>query len=155
MKPEKAFTIIGKKLEKEYKSLGFKYFKKCKFLRKRTKKLEYYIFFSLFFEHIPDTYTELRVTLMINDRTLLKKNIYANCEVFRMDLWEMGSNYNIANETLINDTFMDLRNKIEAYLLPPIKRLEGYTIARNDVILVSNQQIQKNIIRAGLKICGK
>jgi hypothetical protein len=127
MKAKKAFTVIGRKLEKEYKGLGFKYLKKYKFLRKRTKGFDYYIFFSLFFEHICDTYTELRVTLMINDRTLLKKNINADSEVVRIDLWEMGSHYNIANETLINDGFMDLRNKIEDYLLPRIKRLEAST----------------------------
>jgi hypothetical protein len=36
----------------------------------------------------------------------------------------MGSHYNIANEKLMNDTFIDLRDKIEDYLLPHIKRLE-------------------------------
>ncbi|MDR1287059.1 MAG: hypothetical protein LBK08_05580 [Treponema sp.] len=125
MKAEKAFTVIGRKLEKEYKSLGFKYFKTIQFLRKRTKRFDYYILFSPHFEYIPDTYIELQVTLMINDRTLLKTNINANGEVFRVDLWEMDGHYNIANETLINGVFIDLRNKIENYLLPQIKKLES------------------------------
>jgi hypothetical protein len=124
MKAEKAFMATGKKLEKEYKRFGFKYLKKYKFLKKRTKNFDYYIFFSSSFEHMPDTYTELRVTLMINDRTLLKTNIHADSEVFRMDLWEMGNHYNIVNETLLNDTFVDLRNKIEDYLIPQIRKLE-------------------------------
>jgi hypothetical protein len=38
MEAEKAFAVIGKKLEKEYKKLGFKYSKKNKFLKKSTKK---------------------------------------------------------------------------------------------------------------------
>jgi hypothetical protein len=125
MKSENAFTIIGKKLEKEYKKLGFRYLKKSMFLRKRTKKFDYYILFSPHFEYIPDTYIELQVTLMINDRTLLKTNINANSEVFRMDLWEMDGHYNIANETLIDSVFINLRNKIENYLIPHIKRLEA------------------------------
>jgi hypothetical protein len=126
MKAEKAFTIIGKKLEKEYKRLGFKYLKKYKFLRKRTKNFDYYIFFSPFFKYIhPMPMQKLRVTLMINDRSLLKTNINAHCEIFRMDLWEMGNHYNIANETLLDDVFIDLRNKIKGYLLSQIKKLEG------------------------------
>ncbi|MDR1211646.1 MAG: hypothetical protein LBK40_05380 [Spirochaetaceae bacterium] len=124
MKAEKAFTVIGRKLEKEYKGLGFKYFKTIQFLRKRTKKFDYYILFSPFLENLPDTFTGLWVTVMIQDRILLKKNIYANSEIVRMDLWKMGGQYNIANETLINDAFIDLKNKIEDYLLPYIKRLE-------------------------------
>jgi hypothetical protein len=124
VKAEKAFTVIGKKLEKEYKHLGFKYFKKRKFLKKRTKKFEYYIFFSSFFEYIPNTYTELQVTLVVHNRIVLKNNIYANSEVFCIDLCKMGSHYNIANKILINDTFIDLRKKIEDYLLPHIKQLE-------------------------------
>ncbi|MDR0452262.1 MAG: hypothetical protein LBH15_04400, partial [Treponema sp.] len=124
IKTEKAFTLIGKKLEKEYKKLGFKYSRKNKFLKKSTKKFDYYIFFSLFFENIPGEYLELHVTLMIADRALLKTNKYLNCEVFRMNLWEMDNHYNIANEALINDTFIDLNNKINEYLIPHIKRLE-------------------------------
>jgi hypothetical protein len=31
---------------------------------------------------------------------------------------------NIANEALINNVFIDLKNKIEKYLIPHIKRLE-------------------------------
>jgi hypothetical protein len=72
MKAEKAFTVIGKKLEKEYKKHGFRYSKKYKFLKKTTKKFGYYIFFSSFFENITDTYTELHVVLMVNDKTSLK-----------------------------------------------------------------------------------
>jgi hypothetical protein len=87
MKVDKSFTVIGKKLEKEYKKLGFKYSKKNKFLKKRTKRFEYYILFSLFFECIPNIYTELRIALVITDRTLLKNNINANIEVVCMDLW--------------------------------------------------------------------
>jgi hypothetical protein len=124
MKAEKAFTVIGMKLEKAYKRLGFIYSKKYKFLRKRTKKFDYYIFFSSFFKHIPDIYTELRVTLLINDRTLLKTNINADGEVFRMDLWERGNHYNIVNGTLLDDAFINLQNKIEGYLLSHIKILE-------------------------------
>jgi hypothetical protein len=135
MKAEKAFTVIGKKLEKEYKNIGFKYLKKYKFLRKRTKKFDYYIFFSSVFEYIPDTYTELQVTLMINNRTLLKTNINADIEVIRVNLWEIDGPYNIANETLINNAFIDLKNKIENYLLPHIKGLEAYTIMHNDLAL--------------------
>jgi hypothetical protein len=41
-----------------------------------------------------------------------------------MDLWKMGNHYNIANEKLLNDTFIDLKNKIEEYLIPHLKRLE-------------------------------
>jgi hypothetical protein len=124
MKSERSFTLIGKKLEKEYKRLGFKYLKKYMFLKKKTRKFEYYIFFSSFYEHIPDTCIELRVTLLINDRALVKNNIFVNKELFRMNLWEMGNHYNIANETLLNNTFIDLKNKIEKYLIPQIKKLE-------------------------------
>jgi hypothetical protein len=127
MKAKKAFTVIGRKLEKEYKSLGFKYLKKYMFLKKKTRRFEYYIFFSSFFAYIPDTCIELRVTLMINDRALVKNNIIANKELFRIDLWEKGNHYNIANETLLNNAFADLKNKIEDYLLPRIKRLEAST----------------------------
>jgi hypothetical protein len=91
MEAEKAFAVIGKKLEKEFKKLGFKYSKKNKFLKKLTKKFDYYIFFSLFFENIPNKNIELRVVLTITDRTLLQLN---------------------------------LKNKIEEYLVPQIKRLE-------------------------------
>jgi hypothetical protein len=49
MKAEKAFTIIGKRLEKEYKKIGFKYSNRNKFLKKRTKRFDYHIFFSSFF----------------------------------------------------------------------------------------------------------
>jgi hypothetical protein len=126
MKAEKAFTVIGKKLEKEYKRLGFKYLKKYKFLMKRTKKFDYYIFFSPCFVNISGACIELRVTLLINDRTLLKTNINADSEVFRMDLWEMGNHYTIVNGTLLDGAFIDLRNKIEGYLLSHIKILEAY-----------------------------
>jgi hypothetical protein len=124
IKVEKALMIIGKKLEKEYKKLGFKYSKKNKFLKKSTKKFDYYIFFSSFFENIPGKYIELHVVLTIIDRTLLQTNKYLHCELFSIDLWKMGNHYNIANETLINNVFMDLKNKIEKYLIPHIKRLE-------------------------------
>ncbi|MDR0684269.1 MAG: hypothetical protein LBF83_03990 [Spirochaetaceae bacterium] len=124
MKTEKAFTLIGKKLEKEHKKLGFKYSKKYRFLKKTTKKYDYYIFFSPFFEHIPAICIELRVTLIINNRTLLKTNINAHGELFRMDLWEMGNHYNIADKTLVDNVYMDLKNKIETYLIPQIKKLE-------------------------------
>jgi hypothetical protein len=124
MKVEKPFTVIGKKLEKEYKKLGFKYSEKNKFLKKRTKRFEYYILFSRFFECIPNIYTELRITLVITDRTLLKNNINANIEVVCMDLWEMGNHYNMANETLLNNVFIDLRKKIEEYLIPQLEKLE-------------------------------
>jgi hypothetical protein len=132
MKAEKAFTVIGKKLEKAYKKIGFKYSKKYKFLRKRTKKFEYYIFFSPYFAYISDACLGLRVTLLINDRTLLKTNKNADSEVFRMDLWETGNHYTIVNGTLLDDAFIDLRNKIEGYLLSHIKTLEAYTIMHND-----------------------
>jgi hypothetical protein len=125
MKAEKTFTAIGKKLEKEYKKIGFKYSKKKKFLKKTAKKFEYYIFFSSFFENIPDTYIGLHVVLLINDRMLLKANINSRSELFRMNLWEMGNHYNIANKTLLNNTFIDLKEKIEKYLIPQIKKLEG------------------------------
>jgi hypothetical protein len=125
MKAKKAFAVIGNKLEKEYKSLGFKYFKTIQCLRKRTKKFDYYILFSPFLENLPDTFTELWVTIIIHDRSLLKKNIYANSEIIRIDLWETGGHYNIADEILINGAFIDLRNKIENYLLPQIKDLEN------------------------------
>jgi hypothetical protein len=135
MKVEKALTVIGKKLEKEYTRLGFKYLKKYKFLMKRTKKFDYYIFFSPYFANISGTCIELRVTLLINDRTLLKTNINANSEVFRMDLWEMGNHYNIVNGTLLDDAFIDLQNKIEGYLLSHIKILEAYTIMHNGLTM--------------------
>jgi hypothetical protein len=137
MKAEKAFAIIGKRLKTEYKKLGFKYSKKYMHLRKRTKKYDYFVFFSSSFEYRPDTCLELRVTLSINDRTLLKTNIYAHSELFSMNLWDMGNHYNIANETLINDTFTDLKNKIDTYLIPYIRKLEvglPYTATHNDLI---------------------
>jgi hypothetical protein len=124
MRSKKAFTRIGKKLEKEYEKLGFRYSKKYRYLRKRTKKFDYFIFFSHFFDYIPDTYIELCVTLCINDRPLLKNNIYAHSELFSMNLWDMGNHYNIANEALINDTFTDLKTKIAEYLIPQIRKLE-------------------------------
>jgi hypothetical protein len=123
MKAEKAFTVIGKKLEKEYKKIGFKYSKKNKFLRKRTKKFDYYIFFSFFYENIPDTYIELHVDLLINDRMLLKTNINSRSELFYINLWEKGNHYNIADETLLNNTFVDLKDKIDKYLTPQITKL--------------------------------
>ncbi|MDR1149524.1 MAG: hypothetical protein LBK66_12930 [Spirochaetaceae bacterium] len=125
MKAEKAFTVIGKKLEKEYKKLGFKYSKKNKFLKKRTNKFDYYIFFSSFFENIPNTYIGLHIALLINDRVLLRANINSRSELFRMNLWEIGNHYNIANKTLLNNTFIDLKDKIDKYLTPQIKKLEG------------------------------
>jgi hypothetical protein len=102
MKAKKTFTVIDKKLEKEYKKLGFKYSRKNMYLKKTTKKFDYYIFFSSFFENVPDTYIELRVTLLINDRVLLKINKYSNSQLFNMNLWEMGNHYNIAHETLLD-----------------------------------------------------
>jgi hypothetical protein len=125
MKAKKTFTVIGKKLEKEYKKLGFKYSRKNMYLKKTTRKFDYYIFFSSFFENVHDTYIELRVTLLINDRVLLKINKYSNSQLFNMNLWEMGNHYNIANETLLNDAFIDLKNKVGKYLIPCIKKLEG------------------------------
>jgi hypothetical protein len=125
MKAEKAFTIIGRRLEREYKKLGFKYSKKNKYLKKAVKKIDNHIFFSSFFENTPDIYTELRVGLQINDRTLLKINKYSNGQLSYMHLWEIGNHYNITNEILLNDTFMDLKNKIGEYLIPYIKKLEG------------------------------
>jgi hypothetical protein len=56
---------------------------------------------------------------------LLKTNINARSELFRINLWEMGNHYNIANETLLNNTFIDLKNKTEKYLIPPIIKLEN------------------------------
>jgi hypothetical protein len=124
MKAKKAFTLIGRKLEKEYKKAGFKYSKRKLFLQKRTRKYDYFIFFSQFFESMPDTCIELHVTLMIHDRTLLKNNINSNSQLFHMNLWEMGNHYNIANKELIQRVFMDLKNKIETYLIPQIKKFE-------------------------------
>ncbi|MDR1444566.1 MAG: hypothetical protein LBI94_06775 [Treponema sp.] len=124
MKAEKAFAVIGRKLEKEYKKIGFKYLGKRMFLKKTTKKYDYYIFFSSFFEYIPGVRIEFRVDLIINDRVLLKNNINANIELFHMNLWEMGSHYNIANEELIQSVFADLKIKIDDYLLPQIKKLD-------------------------------
>jgi hypothetical protein len=125
MKVEKSLTVIGKKLEKEYKKLGFKYSKKGRLLKKTTKKFGYYVCLPLFPENISGEYIELRVVLMIIDRVILKINKYLKCELFCMDLWEMGNHYNIANETLLNNTFIDLKNKINKYLIPHIKRLEN------------------------------
>jgi hypothetical protein len=124
MEAKKAFALIGKKLEKEYKRLGFKYSKRKLFLQKRTRKYDYFIFFSQFFESIPDLNIELYVSLIINDRALIKSNIYANCEVFHMNLWKAGNRYNIAGKALIDNVFMDLKNKIEINLIPQIKKLE-------------------------------
>jgi hypothetical protein len=125
MKTEKAFLVIGKKLEKEYKKFGFKYSKQNNFIRKRTKKFDYFVFFSHFSEYTHDTCIELHVDLIINDRILLKTNINASSELLHMNLWKMGNHYNIANEELIQSIFIDLRNKIETYLMPQIKTLEG------------------------------
>jgi hypothetical protein len=124
MKTEKAFALIGKKLEKEFKRFRFKYSKKNNYLKKLSKKYDYYIFFASFFENISDTNIELHVTLMIYDRILLKTNKYSNSQLFNMNLWEMGNHYNISNETLLFNVFMDLKNKIEDYLIPQIKKLE-------------------------------
>jgi hypothetical protein len=124
MKAKKAFTVIGKKLEKEYKKYGFRYSKKYQFLKKTTKKLNYHIFFSSFFGTITDTYTELHVVLVVNDKMVLKTNINAKSEIFRVDLWETGNHYNIANETLINNVFTDLKKKIDEHLIPQVKKLE-------------------------------
>jgi hypothetical protein len=119
---KKAFTIIGKKLEKEYKKLGFKYSRNFMYLTKSTEKFVYHIFFSSFSKDTPSTYIELHVTLSINDKALLKT--YSDSRVFCMDLWETGNHYIIENEKLINNAFMDLRNKVESYLMPQIERLE-------------------------------
>ena len=116
MEAKKAFTVIGKKLEKEYKKLGFKYSKNNMYLIKSTKKFVYHIFFSNFSKDIPTTYVQLHVALTIDDKTIL--NTYSDSKVFSIDLWEMGSRYIIENETMINNVFMDLRNKIETYLIP-------------------------------------
>lgn len=122
MKVEKAFTIIGKKLEKEYKKFGFKYLKKSKLLKKTTKKYDYLIFFSSFFEYVPNTLLELHVVLLVNEKMSLKNN--AIKEVFRFHLWEAGNHYNIINELLIKQAFLDLREKINKFLIPYIKKLE-------------------------------
>jgi hypothetical protein len=124
MKAEKAFSAIGKKLERELKRRGFRYSKKYMFLKKTTRKFDYYIFFSQFFEYIPDFYIELRVILAIHDRMALKTSKNSNSQIFHMNLWEMGNRYNIANETLIHSAFTDLKNKIESYLMPQIGKLE-------------------------------
>jgi hypothetical protein len=124
MKTGKAFMIIGKKLEKEYKKLGFKYSKGNNWLKKSTKRFDYYVFLSSFSESIPDKYIELYVVLFINDKILLNNNRNINNIIILIDLWKMGNHYNIANETLSNDVYMDLKNKIEIYLLPFIKKLE-------------------------------
>jgi hypothetical protein len=79
----------------------------------------------LFYENIPDTLIGLRVVLLVNDRTLLEINKYSHSELFYIDLWETGNHYNIANETLLNNAFIDLKNKIGKYLIPYIKKLEG------------------------------
>jgi hypothetical protein len=105
--------------------MGFKYSRKNMFLKKRTRKYDYYIFLSRFFENTPGPIIELRIIFIIHDRALMKVNINANSEVFHMDLWEMGNRYDMANETLADNAFMDLKNKIENYLVPHIQRLEG------------------------------
>jgi hypothetical protein len=73
---------------------------------------------------MPGNYIELHVVLTIIDRTLLQINKYLHCGLFSIDLWKTGNHYNIANEALINNAFTDLKNKIEKYLIPHIKRLE-------------------------------
>jgi hypothetical protein len=123
VKTKKAFALIGKKLEKVFKKYGFKYAKKYKHLKKTTKKYDYYIFFSSFFECIPDACIELHVVLLINEKVLLKNHRNVTCQVFSMNLWDTGSHYNIANETLINEVFADLKKKVEDNLIPYIKRL--------------------------------
>jgi hypothetical protein len=124
MTAKNELAVIGKKLEKEYKGIGFKYSKKNMFLKKRTRKYDYYIFFSRFFENTPGRITELRIIFIIHDRALMKNNIYSNSEVYHMDLWETGNHYSMENKTLADNTFMDLKNKTEYYLIPHIKRLE-------------------------------
>jgi hypothetical protein len=123
MKTEKVFSVIGKKLEKEYRKLGFRYSKKEMYLKKTTKKYVYHIFFSRFFNDTPDKYTELHVILMADDKLLLGTHLKS--EVFYLDLWKMGIHYIIADETLINEVFIDLNKKIKEYLLPQIKKLEN------------------------------
>jgi hypothetical protein len=125
MTAKNALAVIGKKLEKEYKRIGFKYSKRNRFLKKITKKYEYYILFSSFPENISDACINLHVVLAINDRTLLKINKYLTSKLFCMDLWEMGNHYSITNETSIDTACTDLRNKIEDYLVSQIKILEG------------------------------
>jgi hypothetical protein len=127
MKAEKAFTVIGKKLVKEYKKFRFRYSKKYKYLRKSTAHFVYNIFFSSFFKNIPDKYIELRVVLSIHDRMLLQANQNSISQVFSMNLWEMGNHYNIADVALLNDVFMDLKSKIQDYFIPQIMKLEGKT----------------------------
>jgi hypothetical protein len=124
MTAKNALAVIGKKLEKEYKRIGFKYSKKNMFLKKRTRKYDYYVFFSRFFEHMPGRIIELHIIFIIHDRALMKGNINSNSEVFHLDLWETGNQYSMANETLADNAFMDLKNKIDDYLLPQTKKLE-------------------------------
>jgi hypothetical protein len=119
---KKVFSIIGKKMEKEYKEFGFKYSKNFIYLTKSTEKFVYHIFFSSFSKDTPSTHIELHVTLTINDKILLQTQ--SDSRVFCMDLWETGSHYIIENEKMINNVFMDLRDKIKTYFIPQLKTLE-------------------------------
>jgi hypothetical protein len=68
MKVEKPFMVIGKKPEKEHKKFGFKYSKKYKFLRKRTKRFDLGVWF-----HTPRLaaaqITQRLQKLILNQRT--------------------------------------------------------------------------------------
>jgi hypothetical protein len=132
MTAKNALAVIGKKLEKEYKRLGFSYSKKYKLLKKRTKKYDYYVFFSSFLKYTPDAFMELHVDLLIIDRIVLKTNINANSELFHINLWDMGNHYNIANKTLAHMVCMDLKTKIETCLMPQMQKLEEQSRIEQD-----------------------
>ena len=120
MKAGEAFEIIGNKLENNFKSLKFKYSKNNKWVKKSTKRFNYYIFMISFSENIPDKDVGLQVCFSVDDKTLPENSQ----QLFYINLWKMGNSYNVATEVLLNNVYNDLLKKIEKYLIPFIEKFE-------------------------------
>jgi hypothetical protein len=124
MKANEAFEIIGHKLENDYGDLKFKYSKSRKLLKKSTKRFNYCVCFSSFAENIPDKDVGLSVDFFIQDKTLTSARSNVNDHLFFISLWELGNYYNVATVELLNNVYIDLKSKIEKYLMPFIEKLE-------------------------------
>ncbi|MHC6202755.1 hypothetical protein ACYULU_06135 [Breznakiellaceae bacterium SP9] len=128
MKANDAFEIIGNRLENDYIALTFKYSKSNKSVKKSTKRFSYNIFMSSFSGNIPDKELGLDVAFTILDKTLID----TNPQLFYIDLWNRGNYYNVATEPLLNTVYIDLKIKIEKYLIPFIEKLEEKTAEYKD-----------------------
>ena len=120
MKAGDAFEIIGNRLQNDYKLLKFKYSKSNKWVKKSTKRFNYYIIMISFSENIPDKDVGLKICFTVHDKTLSDDDN----QLFYIDLWKIGNCYNVATEALLNDAYDELKIEIEKYLIPFIDKFE-------------------------------